>query len=360
MTAAARQDSFLEQAVQLGVGELHFKIDQRVGLYAVVAIHNTTLGPALGGCRCVNYPNSSEAIKDAMRLARGMSYKSAICKLPYGGGKSVLMRPRLMEDRVAYFEVFGEFLEQLGGRYIAAVDSGTSVEDMDAIAHRTQHVTCTSDQAGDPSPLTALGVFRGIEAAARFSLQRSDLEDLHVAIQGVGHVGHALAALLHEAGARLTVADHNPTLVKRCVDEFDALAVPAQSILDVEADVLAPCALGGIINDNSIHRLRCAIVAGSANNQLSTPVHGMQLQQLGILYAPDYVINAGGLIRVAIPDEQQAHERVMAIYDTLYEIFEQAAKDEQPPELVADSMAETILYSNQPGGHSHDPMSLAG
>lgn len=340
------RNSFLEYAARLGAGELHFRVDPRLDLYAIVAIHSTRLGPALGGCRCVPYGSVEEATRDAIRLARGMSYKAALAGLALGGGKAVLIRPEAIPDRTAYFEAFGAFVEDLGGRYITSVDSGTGVEDMDLIANRTRHVTATSVEkggSGNPSPSTALGVYRGIEAAARWKLRRSSLEGLHVAIQGVGHVGYVLARLLHGAGATLTVSDHNPELCDLCADEFRARIEAPESICQVAADVFSPCALGGILNAKTIPRLRAPVVAGSANNQLATPEDGERLYRAGILYAPDYVINAGGLIHVALGSGPEARARIEAIGNRLGEIFALAGREQKQPEKVADSLAESIL-----------------
>ncbi len=334
-----------QDASSLGFGDIHFKFDPATGLRAIIAIHNTHLGPGLGGCRCVSYPSTEAATIDAMRLARGMTYKSAISGLPQGGGKSVLMRPTQIRDREAYFESFGRFIDELGGRYITAVDSGTSVADMDVIARTTKYVACTSaGSAGtdDPSPHTAVGVRRGLEAAVEFKLGRSDLDGIHVAIQGVGHVGYPLASQLHERGARLTVSDVNKAAVDRCADEFHADVAEPEDIYDVECDVFSPNALGAVINDDTLSRLRTKIIGGAANNQLAESHHGDVLHKRGILYAPDYVINAGGVIQI-VTDKSALNEKLSGIYDTLMRIFEQSAKKSEAPHHVADGMVDAIL-----------------
>lgn len=336
-----------DTAAELGFGELHFKHDRPSGLRAVIAVHSTRLGPAFGGTRCRPYPSTRAAVIDAMRLARGMSYKAAVAGVPYGGGKGVILRPAEPFDRRVLFEAYADVLEALGGRYITAVDSGTGVQDMDVIATRTSYVTSTSHgrhASGDPSPFTALGVYRGIEAAVRFRLKRANLEDLHVAIQGVGHVGYHLARELHGHGVRLTVCDMNSELVQRCVDEFGAASVEPERIFGVKGDVFAPCALGGVLNGSSIARLNCGIVCGAANNQLLDDADGDRLQARGIFYVPDYVVNAGGLLH-AIPGEKpQLREQVLNIYDTLLSIFVEADRHAAAPFRIADRRAEAILY----------------
>lgn len=335
-------------AETLGFGDLHFRIHAPTQLRALIAIHSTRLGPALGGCRCIPYASTEAALQDAMRLARSMSYKNAFAHIPYGGGKAVLIQPPNINDRKAYFEAFGCFINELGGRYITAVDSGTSVADMDFIAERTPHVLCTSKRRGgsdDPSPYTAFGVRLGIQAAVAYKLKRSDLEGLQVAIQGAGHVGYYLARDLHDLGAKLSVCDINEAAAQRCADEFNARITPPEAIYEAPCQVFAPCALGGIINDQSLLRLQPSIIAGSANNQLLAPHHGLALHRQGILYAPDYVINAGGAIHAATEDEAELRARITAIYNTLMEIFQRSEQDNQATSEIADRMAEEILHS---------------
>lgn len=341
-------DRLFRYAERLNYGELHIKVDSETHLRAIVAIHNLKRGPAIGGLRFIHYDTTDEAIVDVLRLGRMMSYKAAIHNLPHGGAKSVIIKPKHY-NRETCLEKFGEFVESLGGSYITAMDSGTSAEDMDVIARRTRYVTCTtgSDSSGDPSPLTALGVRRGIEAAVKFKLQRDSLEGIHVAVQGAGHVGHALLKELHDRGAVLTVCDVNQRLIERAADEFNATIVSTDQIYDVKADVFAPCALGAILNLKTIPRLRVSIVAGSANNQLAHAHHGQVLHDRGILYAPDFVINAGGLIHVAVVYDhgnlERSQRQIEDIYFTTLEIMERARAEDRPTSEIALQMAEEKL-----------------
>lgn len=336
-------EDVINYAKKIGFGDIHFKIDPATNLIAIIAIHSTKLGPALGGCRFLEYPSFTSALQDAIRLAWGMSYKAAISGLPLGGGKSVLLKPKVLPDRAAYFEAFGRFIEELGGRYITAVDSGTTTFDMDAIARSTSYVTSTSAVNGDPSPYTALGVRKAIEAAVKFQLGKNDLSGIHVAIQGVGNVGYYLAKELHQLGAKLTVSDINPVMVQRCVNEFAAATVETQLTHKVACDVFAPCALGAILNDRTIAEIKAPIIAGAANNQLAETRHGDLLQQRGILYAPDYVINSGGLIDVAAQyyhdPKSKVIKQVENIYNTTMNIFELAKKENAPTSNIADRIA---------------------
>jgi leucine dehydrogenase len=341
------------QMANYDYGEVHIARDQASGLRAIVAIHDTRLGPALGGCRFLPYEKDEAALVDALRLARGMTYKAALAGIAHGGGKSVLIRPQGHFDRVAMFRAFGRFLEDLGGHYITAEDSGTSLEDMEVIRSVTKHVTGVSPThggSGDPSPFTALGVRRGIEACVKSKLGRDDLQGLHIAIQGIGHVGYYLCKELHDKGVKLTVADVDPLKAERAQREFKASIVAIENIFDVECDVLAPCALGSALNDETIPRLRCQIVAGAANNQLAEERHGESLFQRGILYAPDYAINAGGLINVAAEvegyDAEQSRVDTMKIYDTLFEICDRSTRLAIPTYRVADTMVEERLANH--------------
>ena len=334
------------QMESAGLQDLHFWQDADTGLQAIIAIHNTFLGPAIGGCRFIDYPDSNAAITDAIRLARGMSYKAALAGLPHGGGKSVIIKPPGSFDRSRLMQGFGRFVDTLGGRYITAMDSGTQVGDMDDIAINTPYVTCTREM-GDPSPSTALGVLAGIRASAKFRFGSDDLHNIHIAIQGLGHVGYALASLLHDAGARLTVSDIDAQQVARATAEFNAVTVEPEAIYDVNADIFCPCGLGAIINPDTLHRLNCAVVAGSANNQLADESMGEALSQRAILYAPDYLINAGGLIFVACNHahhyEQVIRQKVDAIYDSLLALYQHAEAEHKPTSQIADLRAETII-----------------
>lgn len=340
-------------ATDLKYGELHLKVDPKIELRAIVAIHNLKRGPAIGGCRFIEYSSTDDALQDAMRLARGMSYKAAISKLPHGGGKAVIVRPPNLTDeqRERIFSVYGEFVDSLNGKYITCEDSGTNVSDMDVVAEQTGHVLGTSAEeggSGDPSPFTAYGVRRGIEAAVKHRYDRDDLDGMHVTVQGVGHVGYYLAKELHDMGAKLTVTDVNEGAIERCQDEFGAERVAPESIYDVEADIFAPCALGAILNDETIPRLNCDIVAGASNNQLAEDRHGAMLLERDILYAPDYAINAGGLINVAQEyqgyDADAARAKCSEIYDTMLAIYERADAEKLPTAVVADRIVEEELY----------------
>jgi leucine dehydrogenase len=339
-----------DQMAHYDYGEVHFERDATTGLAAIVAIHDTRLGPSLGGCRFIHYATEEGAIVDALRLARGMTYKAAITGIAHGGGKSVLMKPKKEFDRAALFRSFGRFVDELGGRYITAEDSGTGLEDMEVIRTVTKSVVGVKPEhggSGDPSPFTALGVRRGIEACVKFVYGREGLDGMKVAVQGIGHVGYHLCKELHAMGAELTVADVDPLKSERAKREFGAHIVPLDAIYGVECDIFAPCALGSALNDGTIPQLKCKIVAGAANNQLAEPRHGEDLMQRGILYAPDYAINAGGLVNVAQEvlgyDVEKARDKTMKIFDTIYEIADRAKKAMAPTSRIADMIAEERL-----------------
>ena len=334
---------------QARLSELHVKSDAQSQLRAIIAIHNTKFGPALGGCRCIEYANDDAAMLDAVRLAKGMSYKAAMADIPQGGGKAVLIRPKHIQDREKYFEAFGQFVNELGGRYITAVDSGTSQADMDVVAHTTNFVSGTTNNGGDPSPNTAVGVLEGIKSCVRFRYNKDSLDGVHIAIQGVGNVGGYLAEWLAEAGARLTITDIDQEKLHHYSDKLKAQVVAPEEIYSVPCDIFSPCSLGAIINDQTIRQLNCDIVAGSANNQLADPTHGQQLFDKNILYAPDYVINAGGLIHVSLTNkipraETVINEKTSAIGETLMQVFSRADQENQPTSLIADRLAEEKLY----------------
>jgi len=326
--------------------------DRLTGLYAIIAIHSTALGPAAGGTRQWAYANDEEALYDVLRLSQGMSYKNAMAGLKFGGGKAVIMQT---PDFVASDELyarFGDFIDTLNGDYITAEDVGMSPQIMQTIATRTKYVTglpTTGGKAGgDPSPKTACGLLRGIEAAVRFKLERETLKDISVAVQGVGNVGYNLCRLLHEAGATLTVADIDATKVQRVCDEFGARAVALDEILFCDVDLLAPCALGAILTAATIPRLQVKIVAGAANNQLQTPEDGRRLADAGILYAPDYVINGGGIINVACEysgdiDDAGVMDLVAQIGPRLTGIFTESAATGRLTNDIADEQARQII-----------------
>lgn len=341
------ENNFLDYAMARGFGDLHFKVDPQTGMKAIIAIHSTKLGPALGGCRFIEYPDTMSALKDAMRLARGMSYKAASVNLPLGGGKAVIIKPTQAFDREAYMHAFGRFVGEMNGRYITALDSGTELGDMDIIAQHTDYVASLSRYNGDPSPYTALGVLRGIQAAVAFKLGKDNLRGVHVALQGLGHVGYELARLLTEEGARLTVSDVNAASVEKAVAAFKAEAVSTDQIHKVACDAYSPCALGAVINDLTLSQLQTSIIAGAANNQLAHAHHGQLLYDKGILFAVDYVINAGGLIFAASKylntPEEEVNQQINAIYHSSIEIFERSVKEHKSTSAIADEMAQEKL-----------------
>lgn len=334
---------------------VQFCRDPDAGLTAIIAVHSTALGPAAGGCRMWPYASAQAAVEDVLRLSRGMSYKNAMADLPLGGGKAVIIADPHTDKSPALFKAFGRFVDSLGGRYITAEDVGVTVDDMEIVATETRHVVgrkIGKAAAGDPSPWTARGVLRGIETAVRHRLRRESLAGLTIAVQGVGHVGFALAEMLKEAGATLIVSDVHAPNVARAVAELGARALEPDQILAAEADVFAPCALGAIIDDAALGRLRAPIVAGAANNQLARPEHGEALRRQGVLYAPDYVINAGGIISVAGEiggeiDRRTIPARVDQIAGRLDEIFRTAAQQSEPTDRVADRIAERIIAAGR-------------
>lgn len=322
------------------------------GYRGVIAIHSTVLGPAVGGTRFWSYPNDEEAIQDALRLSRGMTYKNALAGLPWGGGKSIIIGDNKTSDREKLFRAHGRFVDSLGGKYITAEDVGTSPSDMEFVRKETPHAAGLQGTSGDPSPHTARGVFRAMQAAARFRWASDDLSARTVAIQGCGHVGQFLAGELHRAGAQMVVTDVDSERAKRVASENNAKVVSPDDIYSVKADIFAPCALGGIINDQTSPRLQVEIITGGANNQLLEPHHGDLLEKRGILYAPDYAVNAGGVINgycieMLGWDRQRTTQRVDAIYDTLLEIFEIAAREKIPTYQAADRMAEAVIRQKQ-------------
>src|SRR6266511_1759984 len=326
--------------------EVVFFHDLPSGLRAIVAIHSTQMGPALGGSRFYPYATEEDALHDVLRLARGMTYKAAAAGLDLGGGKAVIIGdPRRIKTE-ELLRAYGRFIDTLQGRYITAEDVGTSGEDMDVVRRETRSVTGVSPSmggSGDPSPVTAYGVFQGLVACAEEVWKDSSLAGKRVAVQGVGKVGYHLVKLLTEAGASVVAADVDVDAVARAVREFGVETAEPDKIHAEECDVFAPCALGGIIRDDTIPSLKCRVVGGSANNQLESPEHGAVLRELGILYAPDYVINAGGLINVADElrgyDRERAMGRVVAIYRTLREVFAISRDEDVPTSEAADRFA---------------------
>jgi len=331
--------------------------DAATGLRAIIAVHSTALGPAAGGTRLWSYAGDDEALHDVLRLSQGMSYKNAMAGLRFGGGKAVIIRTPDFVGSDALFERFGEFVQQLNGDYVTAEDVGMSVDLMEKVARGTKYVAGLSLKAGkaggDPSPKTAFGIFKGMEAAVRFRLGRDTLDGLTVAVQGVGHVGYYLCRYLHEAGAALVVADIDAARVQRAVDEFGATAVELEALLMQDVDVVSPCALGAILNAKSIPKLRAGIVAGGANNQLESPQDGQRLHEAGILYAPDYVINGGGIINVASEyygdaSDEEVWERIAEIGPRLAGIFAESAASNRPTNEIADEQAKRIIAAARP------------
>ena len=324
--------------------------DPKIGLRAIIAVHDTTFGPALGGCRMWPYGSEDEAVEDVLRLARGMTYKASLAGIALGGGKSVIIGDSAREKSAALFESFGRFVAGLGGRYIVAEDVGTSVADMQTVRRQTEHVRGIPETGGgDPSPVTAFGVYHGVRAAVRHRLGRDTLAGVRVAVQGLGHVGMELCRRLADDGADLTVADINPETVRSALAALPARAVEPDDIVGLKADVFAPCALGAGLNDDTIPRLEVSVVAGAANNQLAEDRHGAMLRARGILYAPDYAINAGGLINIAHEGADYDRKRALAdaagIYDTLMELFARADREDRPTNETADRIAEERVLS---------------
>jgi leucine dehydrogenase len=323
---------------------------KETGLDAIIAVHDATLGPACGGCRVRKYASFDAALEDAKRLSRGMTFKNAAGGIPFGGGKAVIIADPKTEKTPAMMRAFGRAVDALGGLYYTAEDSGVDEHDLEIVRSVTKYAAGISQKGvgGNPSPFTARGVWRGIEAAAKAKLGRETLDGLRVSILGVGAVGMALAELLHEAGARLVVADVNETAVRRAVKRFDAVAVAPEDCIAADVDVFSPCALGGAINRETVGRLKARIVAGAANNQLATPDMDKALYDLGVLYAPDYVINAAGVISVGLEilgqwTEAELNARIDAIGPRLAEIFDRSAREKRPTGEIADEMALEVI-----------------
>ncbi|HEX9941297.1 MAG TPA: Glu/Leu/Phe/Val dehydrogenase dimerization domain-containing protein [Thermoanaerobaculia bacterium] len=346
---------------ELSTGTDHERVlfcrDPQAGYRCVIAIHSTAAGPAAGGTRFWSYASEEAAVEDALRLSRGMTYKNAVAGLPLGGGKSVILRDGGAVDREAIFRAHGRFIERLGGVYMTGEDVGTTLTDMQIVRSETKHVAGVT---GDPSPFTARGVVRAMRAAALHRWGSDDLTGRTVAIQGCGSVGFHLAGELHAAGARLVVTDIDPERVRRTVESSAARAVPPEEIYDAEADVFAPCALGGILNAGTIPRLRVEIVDGAANNQLLEKEDGEHLEARGILYAPDYVANAGGVLVLAGREvlgwsDEAVLERTERIYDTMLEVLRLAGDQGVSPHVAADRLAEQRLEAlrRETGGAQH-------
>lgn len=331
-----------------GHESVHHVFDAKTGLRAIIAIHSTALGPAAGGCRMWNYATSDEALIDVLRLSEGMSYKNAMADLPLGGGKAVVLGNSKTDKTPELFRALGRAIDQLAGRYWSAEDVGVSVHDMAHAAEETTYVAGLPGKSGDPSPVTAKGVFLGIKAAALRAFGTDDLNGRHVAVQGVGHVGAYVCGHLAEAGARLTVTDVNAEALERAAKATGASVVAPGEIYDVDADIFSPCALGAIVNPETLPRLKAKAIAGAANNQLSTPDMGEKVKARGILYAPDYVINGGGIINVAAEiagayDPAWVDGKLSRLMETLGEVLDQARREDRATNCVADEIARTRI-----------------
>lgn len=326
--------------------QIVFCSDPKVGLKAIIALHNTALGPATGGCRMWNYRNEEEALTDVLRLSKGMTYKNSISNLPLGGGKSIIIGDA-SQKTPELLRRFGEFVETLKGHYITAKDVGINSDDLKTIKGKTSHILGIAGEAnssGDPSPVTAWGVYNGMLACAEKAFGQKSLKGLHIALQGLGAVNYYLLKYLQQEGAKVTACDINPEAVARAKKEFGVQEVGAETIYDVACDMFSPGALGAIINPQTIPRLKCKVVAGAANNQLATENDGEELRKRGIYYAPDYAINAGGVINISHEREgynkERSYAHVAKIYDTIKNILEVSERDQSPTNLVANRIAE--------------------
>jgi len=346
MSTDTRSQLF-EMMTEMGHEQVLFSSDPASGYSGIIAIHSTVLGPAVGGTRVWNYATADEALIDALRLSRGMTYKCAVAGLPWGGGKSIIIADNRTIDREKVFRAHGRFVERLGGRYITAEDVGTSPADMELIALETSYVGGLAGKGGDPSPWTGLGVFRAMQAAAKYRWGSADLGGKRVAIQGCGNVGYNLAKELNAAGAELIVSDVDSQKTKRAVEAFKAKAVSPEEIYSADADVFAPCALGATINDQTLPQLKMSIVCGAANNQLLEERHGDALEERGIIYVPDYVANSGGVLSGGADlfgwSEEKVRSAVLGIYDTVLSIFAIAEREGIATYRASDRLAEQRL-----------------
>jgi len=332
---------------------VHAFHDEKTGLKAIIAIHSTARGPAAGGCRMWNYESAEAALTDVLRLSQGMSYKNAMADLELGGGKSVIIGDSHTQKTPELFRAFGRAVDTLGGRYFTAEDVGVSVADIMEAGKETRYavgVEGSKAGSGDPSPVTAEGVFRGVKIAAKHGLGSDELGGVTVALQGVGHVGAYLADKLHAAGAKLVITDVNGEALREVAEKTGAEIVAPDAIFDVQADIFAPCALGAILNAETLPRLKAKVIAGGANNQLATPEIGRAVFERGLIYAPDYVINGGGIINVASEvrglqrgeayDPQWVEGKLARLMETLDEVLARSAADRRPTHEIADAMAQ--------------------
>ena len=332
--------------------------DPDTGLKAIIAVHNTNLGPAVGGCRMFPYANEAHALEDVLRLSRGMTYKSALAGLPMGGGKAVIIGDPASAKSPELLKRMGQFIESLEGRYVTAEDSGMSVADLKVVGTQTEHVLGVNDAqefGGDPSPLTAYGIFFGIKAAVAYQLAKPELDGVKVAVQGAGAVGRHLIEMLHQAGASTLVCDINQDNLRKA-QKLGSAVVGVDEIMTAEADVFAPCAMGAILNDQSIPSLAASIVAGGANNQLESLSHAAMLMERGVLYAPDFVINAGGIIEVCRQYQdtsmQECRKQIEGIGNTLIKLFERSAETGRSTAEVAEDLAQERFSDNKTNGVS--------
>jgi leucine dehydrogenase len=336
-----------------GHEQVAFVQDKDSGMKAIIGIHNTILGPSLGGCRMWDYTDEAAALKDVLRLSRGMTYKASIAGLKLGGGKAVLIGDSRTQKTPALLKAFGKAVEWMGGRYITAEDVGMSVKDIDVIRTQTKYAVGGSNEggSGDPSIMTAFGVFQGMKAALKYAGLGEDLEGIRVAIQGVGNVGYHLCNYLSAAGAKLIVTDIYPSQLEKVIKEFGATQIAPDEIYSADCDVFAPCALGAIVNSRTIPQFKCKVIAGAANNQLESDSDGYDLCKRGIVYAPDYAINGGGLINVAAEldgyDRELVLNKVSQINGTITNILGLADKENIPPHVAADRLAEKRLSENK-------------
>ncbi|NEQ19126.1 MAG: tryptophan dehydrogenase ScyB [Microcoleus sp. SIO2G3] len=336
--------NLFETVTEMGHEQVLFCHGKDPDIKAIIAIHDTSLGPAMGATRLLPYANEEAALKDALRLSRGMTYKAACAGIPVGGGKAVIIANP--ENKNAdLFRAYGRFIERLNGRFITGQDVNLTPDDVRTISQETRYVVGVEERSGGPAPVTAWGVFLGLKAAVEFRLQTSDLKGLKVAVQGLGNVGQNLCRHLHEHGAKLFVTDISKEKTEEVKRLFGATIVEPEEIYSLDVDVLSPCALGGILNSETIPHIKASVIAGAANNQLGVELlHGQMLTAKEILYAPDYVINAGGLINVYNEmigyDEERAFQQVRNIYDTLLEIFDRAQKQDITTNDASKQLAE--------------------
>jgi leucine dehydrogenase len=342
--------SVLSQMQSMGHEQVLFCQDQEVGLKAIIAIHNTVCGPSLGGTRMWNYASDEEALNDVLRLSRGMTYKNAISGLDLGGGKAVIIGDSRKDKSEALMRRFGQFVDSLGGKYITAEDVGISPQDMSWVSMETKHVAGLPGKSGDPSPVTAYGVYMGMKASAKIQFGSDSLAGKKIAVQGVGHVGEYLVGHLQKEGAEIYISDIHEETLRRVSKEYGAIVVGLDAIYDIDMDIYAPCALGATVNDDTLRRLKCSIIAGAANNQLANEsVHGAKVIEMGMIYAPDYLINAGGVMNCAGEVYNIDNEKVMSmaenIYHTTIAIITKSRDEGIPSYLAANKMAEERIAS---------------